>query len=145
MTDSRNMTESNQQNGKRKATCKSCVSALEGVSGARLQSTSCPPNSSGLPLAMRHQLIHLRKNYSLSTLSQNLLVSKYTDKNASTWVILCLGRFPLSTHFYLLFWSLPSEIMDFICISLVVCLLYTNPLETWTFCPLCRQGILDLH
>lgn len=47
--------------------------------------------------------------------------------------------FPLSTHFLSPLLGLPSEITDLICISLICIYLYTNPLEKWTFPPLCRQ------
>lgn len=52
MTDSQNMTESNQQNGKEKLHANPVSAHTGGQAEQRIQPTSCPPNSSGLPLAM---------------------------------------------------------------------------------------------
>lgn len=104
MTDSSNITENDQQNGKEKLHANPSVFLHQSLCRAKkntnyfLSSLKLRALSGSVAVSYPHSY----KNYSFSTLSQKLLVSKCIDKNVSTRVILCLGCVSLKHTFYLL-------------------------------------------
>lgn len=108
-----------------------------GSAERNLRPTSCSSCNSGSPSgygAVSYPRSY--ENYVCSTLSQNLVVSKRTDKkkkNASTPAVSHLGYFSLEHTFNLLLLCVPSEITHFTCISLICIDVYTAPLEIWVF------------
>lgn len=135
MTDSSNITESSQQNGKEKLHANPSVSAQEVMQS---KNTTYFLSSLQLRALSGYAAVsypHSYKNYSFSTVSQNLLVSKHTDKNASTQAVSCLGCFSLKHTFYLLC-SVSLQKLFFMCILLICIYLLTVLLKIWTFSPL---------
>lgn len=98
MTDSSNITESSQQNGKVKPNANPSV-LLQRSSAQRVYYLLPAPSSLGHYLVRwLYLILHPDKNYSLSTLSQNISVSKLLTKMRPLRPSHVWDSFPLNTH-----------------------------------------------